>query len=134
MADPYWQVQDPNSLPLFPGMFQSLYGNFNIGANKTTDTGCNFNNSFSGQVQLSGANDGANLTLRMIERLTRVYSGTMQANGFYNASGTGNLNGYEYSGRIYGVVTGNTIAGFETLDFTSGCPGKQVVYQFNGNK
>ena len=112
----------------------AMYGNFNITASRVTDTGCNFNPSFSGQVQLSGNTDGSSTTIRMIESLTRTYSGTMDTSGKYSGSGSGNLNGFAYSGQITGAVSGNSIQGDETLNFSSGCPGKQVVYHFTGSK
>ncbi len=111
-----------------------VFGNvtFNISATKTTDTGCNFSNSFSGQLQASGNSDGSNLTVRLIERLTRVYLGTGQASGAFQATGNGDLGGFVYSGTISGQATSTTVQGVETLNFTSGCPGRQVVYQFTG--
>jgi uncharacterized protein YjdB len=117
-----------------PVNVDALLGTFNVSASKSTDTGCNFSNSFTGQVQLSGNSDGTSLTARMIERLTRVYAGTMAPQGSFSSSGTGDLNGFSYSGTLTGQVTGNTIQGVETLNFTTGCPGRQVVYQFSGSK
>jgi hypothetical protein len=54
----------------------------------------------------------------------------------YNGTGIGNLDGFIYNGTIAGQVgTGGTsVTGTETMNFTAGCPGKQVVYQFTGNK
>jgi hypothetical protein len=104
---------------------------FNISATKTTDTGCNFSNSFTGQLQASGT-DGSNVTIRMIERLTRSYLGAVQPSGAFQATGNGDLNGFVYTGTISGQATATTVQGVETLNFSSGCPGRQVVYQFTG--
>ena len=110
-------------------------GTFNISATKTTDTGCNFAPSFTGQVQISGNSNGTNLTARMIERLTRIYQTTYSGSGSYSGTGSGNLDGFIYNGTIaLATVGGNTIQGTETLNFTSGCPGRQVIYQFTGSK
>ena len=105
---------------------------FNISATKTTDTGCNFSNSFTGQLQASGNSDGSNVTFRLIERLTRVYLGAVQPSGAFQATGNGDLGGFVYTGTISGQATSTTVQGVETLNFSSGCPGRQVVYQFTG--
>ena len=68
----------------------------------------------------------------MIERLTRIYLGTLQQSGTFEGTGNGNLDGFIYSGTISGQATTTTVQGTETLNFTSGCPGRQVVYQFTG--
>lgn len=114
----------------------ALQGTFNISATKNTDTGCNFSSSFTGQVQVSGNADGTSQTIRMIERLTRVYSGTLQTTGTYSGTGTGNLDGFQYSGTITGQISsdGRTIQGIETLNFSTGCPNRVVAYQFSGSK
>jgi hypothetical protein len=114
----------------------SLLGIFNISATKITDTGCNFATSFVGQVSLSGNKDGTALTIRLIEQLTRIYNGTMQASGSYSGTGSGNLGGFNYNGTVAGAVGsgGATITGQETLNFTTGCPGRMVVYSFAGAK
>jgi Bacterial Ig-like domain (group 2) len=105
---------------------------FNISATKTTDTGCNFSNSFTGQLQASGDSNGSNVTIRLIERLTRLYLGAVQPSGAFAATGNGDLNGFVYTGTISGQATATTVQGVETLNFSSGCPGRQVVYQFTG--
>ncbi|HEX9368522.1 MAG TPA: hypothetical protein VF921_17970 [Vicinamibacterales bacterium] len=110
------------------------FGTFNINATKTTDTGCNFNGSFSGQFYVGGIADGSNLTLRMIERLTRAYAGSMQSSGSYSGTGSGNLDGFAYTGTVSGTATNTTVSGIETLNFSTGCPGKMVVYAFSGTK
>ncbi len=112
------------------------FGTFNISATKVTDTGCSFSPSFTGQLQISGNKDGSGLTIRMIERLTRVYTGTMQSNYSYVVAGTGNLDGFGYAGTITGQVGsgGTTVQGTETLTFNSGCPGRVVAYQFSGSR
>ena len=117
-----------------PGTASGLFGTFNITATKSADTGCSFNNTFTGQLQVSGNADGSALTARLIERLVRTYAGTMQTSGSFTGSGSGNLDGFIYSGTMTGQVTGSLIQGTETLNFTSGCPGRQVVYQFTGNR
>lgn len=111
-------------------------GTYNISATKTTDTGCNFSQSFTGQTQISGNSNGTNLTLRMIERLERIYASSLQVGHSYSGTGTGNLDGFIYNGTINAQVTGGgtIIQGTETLNFTSGCPGRQVIYQFTGSK
>jgi hypothetical protein len=114
-----------------------LFGTFNISATKSSDTGCNFAQSFTGQLQLSSpSKDGSDVTAKMIETLTRIYSGTMATSGAYTATGTGNLNGFIYSGTLSGSVTngGASTSGTETLNFTAGCPGRVVIYQFTGTK
>jgi len=114
----------------------ALFGTFNISATKTTDTGCNFNQTFTGQFQVAANKDGSSATYKLIERLTRAYSGTVSSNGTYAGTGTGNLDGFIYNGTIAGQIssTGSSVTGTETLNFTAGCPGKMVIYQFTGNK
>jgi hypothetical protein len=107
---------------------------FNISATKTTDTGCNFAASFMGMLEALANSDGSNLAIRMIERLTRMYNGALNANGTFSATGSGNLEGFQYAGTIAGLATPTTIQGTETLNFTTGCPGGQVVYQFTGTR
>jgi hypothetical protein len=124
----------PQTVVPAPGTASGLFGSFNITATKSSDTGCNFSNSFTGQLQLSGNTDGSSATARMIERLTRAYAGAMQSNGSYSGTGTGNLDGFIYSGSMTAQVTGNLIQGTETLNFTAGCPGRQVLYAFTGNR
>jgi uncharacterized protein YjdB len=113
-----------------------LFGTFNVNATKTTDTGCSFAQTFTGQTTVSANKDGSAATIRMIEKLTREYSGTVATSGAYTGAGTGNLSGFTYSGTITGNIGGGgtTITGTETLNFTSGCPGKMVIYQFSGTK
>jgi hypothetical protein len=108
------------------------YGTFNITATKTMDTGCNFQPSFTGQIQLSGNSTGSAATVRMLERLVREYRGAMQASGSFTADGSGNLDGFAYTGQIMGQVAGTTITGSETMNFSSGCPGRMVIYTFTG--
>jgi hypothetical protein len=110
------------------------YGDFNILANKTMDTGCNFNQSFTGQINLSGNNDGSAATFRMIERLIRTYNGAMRADGTFSGTGSGNLDGFGYTGQINGQVTNNNVVGGEIMTFNSGCPGAQVYYAFSGTR
>ena len=98
------------------------------------DTGCNFQAGFVGQLRLTGNNDGSNLMAQLVERLTRTYQGAMTSNGSFNATGTGNLDGFIYSGTIFGQVTGNSVTGTETMNFSAGCPGRQVIYGFTGTK
>ena len=109
----------------------SFDGTYNIVANKAVDPGCNFVPSFSGQLQVT--TDGSRIVARMIERLTRIYTGTIQPNGNFTASGNGNLNTLTYTGQIEGQVSGNSISGTEMLNIQNGC-GKQVSYRFSGNK
>src|SRR3954469_14378091 len=96
----------PAALDLTPN-----YGNFNITATKTTDTGCAFVATFAGQVNINGNKDGTALAIRMIERLTRIYAGTMQSDGRYSGTGTGNLDGFTYNGSIAGAVSANSLTG-----------------------
>ena len=110
----------------------TISGTFDINATKVTDTGCNFSPSFTGQIQVSGNSDGSNVTMRLIERLTRIYNGSVKSDGTFNATGSGNLDGFQYTGTLIGQATPSTVQGTETLNFNSGCPGKQVVYQFTG--
>jgi hypothetical protein len=112
----------------------SLFGTFNMSAVKTADTGCNFSQNFTGQIQIAGSSDGSRVTVTLIESLTRSYMGTMQSNGTFNASGTGSLDGYVFAGQISGQVSGNSIQANELLNLSSGCPGKQVSYRINGSK
>ena len=117
-----------------PPNLTPLFGTFNGSATRQSDTCGNFVPSFTAQIVITGQNDGTNLDVRMVERLTRLYLGTMQPNGTFTANGTGNLDGFIYSGTIAGTSTGNTITGTEILNFSSGCPGRSVQYNFTGNK
>jgi len=114
----------------------ALYGTFNITATKSSDTGCNFAPSFTGQLQLSANKDGTAATYKMIERLTRIYAGTVATNGTFTGTGTGDLSGFTYNGSISGQIStgGTSLTGSETLNFTAGCPGRTVIYQFTGTK
>jgi hypothetical protein len=124
----------PTPTPPTTPTVSSLYGTFNMSATKTSDSGCNFNQVFTGQVQISGNTDGSRVVVSVMERLSRTYSGSMQSNGMFSASGSGNLDGYAYSGQISGQVSGNSVQATEVLYFSSGCPGKQVVYRISGSK
>lgn len=119
-----------------PVDLSSLLGTFNVSATKTTDTGCNFSPGFTGQVTLGGNRDGTALAVRIVEQVTRTYNGTLQSNGVYSANGSGNLNGFNYTGTVAGAVGGGgaTITGQETMNFTTGCAGRLVVYSFTGAK
>lgn len=108
-------------------------GNYRISATKVSDGGCNFVPSFSGQVELSSGTDSSRVVARMIERLTRSYTGTIQQDGSFSAAGNGGWSTLTYTGQIVGRVNGNTISGTETLNIQNGC-GKQVVYSFTGSK
>ena len=114
----------------------ALYGTFNISASKTSDTGCNFSQTFTGQFQVTANKDGSGGVFTLKERLTRVYSGTVATNATYSGVGSGNLDGFAYTGTITGQIgsNGSTVSGTETLNFTAGCPGKTVIYQFTGSK
>ena len=84
-------------------------------------------------MQISGDADGR-VNIRMIERLTRTYVGTLRSDGSFSASGTGSLGSYNYEGQISGQVSGNSVQGSERLSFNSGCPDRQVEYRFTGNR
>jgi hypothetical protein len=107
---------------------------FNITATKTVDTGCNFSPSFTGQLEATANSDGSNLRIQVTERLSRLYFGVLMPSGTFTSSGSGNLDGFQYTGTIAGTATANTVQGTETMNFTTGCPGKQVVYQFSGSR
>jgi len=111
----------------------SLFGNFNISATKTIDTGCNFVPSFPGQVQVTGDPDGR-MKLQMLERLVRVYNGALRSDGTFTANGSGSLGGYNYTAVISGQISGNSIQGTERLTFSSGCADRQVEYRFTGTR
>ena len=112
----------------------SFFGTFNGTATRQSDTCGNFVPSFPAQIVITGNNDGSNLTARMVERLTRIYTGTMQTSGAFNTTGTGNLDGFIYSGTLTGTATATSITGTETLNFSAGCPGRTVVYNFTANR
>lgn len=113
----------------------AVSGTYNVTASKTTDTGCNFLSGFNGQFQISGNTDGTSATFRMLERLTRAYTGTVQvATGTFSATGSGDFDGFAYTGSVSGQGTATTIQGIETLNFSTGCPGRQVVYSFTGTR
>jgi hypothetical protein len=112
----------------------SLFGSFNMSAMKTADTGCNFSQGFTGQIQIAGSSDGSRIEIILVEQLTRSYMGSMQSNGTFSASGSGSLDGFAYTGQISGQVSGNSIQANELMNFSSGCPGKQVAYRLSGSK
>ena len=109
-------------------------GTYRILATKVSDGGCNFVPSFSGQLQVTSTGD-SRVTVRMIERLTRVYSGAVQQVGIgsLSATGSGSLSTLTYTGQLVAQVNGNSISGTETLNIQNGCQ-KQVVYSFAGSK
>ena len=111
----------------------SVSGSYAISATKTRDDGCNFSASFAGTVEM-GCSPSNELTIRMIERQTRVYAGTVQPTGAFQAAGTGDLGGFAYNGQVSGQVSGASIQGTETLNFTTGCPGRTVIYEFTGSR
>jgi hypothetical protein len=68
------------------------------------------------------------------ERMNRTYTGTIQSNGTFNASGAGNFGYHAFQAQIQGQINGNSISGTEAMNFTMGCPDRQVAYRFNGNR
>lgn len=113
----------------------SFSGLFNITATKIIDTGCNFSPSFSGQTELSVSSDGSRVVARMIERLTRPYTGTIDSNGSIKTSGSGNIGARQYVGTLDGRRIGNSFSGVETLNLSTGCANGgqgQVAYQVIG--
>src|SRR5262249_57900634 len=84
----------------------------------------------------------ASLTMRVIERgITRTYGGSIQPDGSFTGTGVGTTSDvpggrvrvqHDYGGTIRGKITGNTVAGTETLNFTTGCPGTLLIVNFSG--
>jgi len=99
-------------------------GTYNSNFTKTRDDGCNFRPTFSGPIIV-------NVNPFRIQIETRVYPGTIQSNGSFNASGTNNISGFTASGSVSGQTNGSQISGSETVQ---ACPGRTVIYNFTGNK
>jgi hypothetical protein len=109
---------------------------YNITANKVTDTGCNFVPSFNGQLLISGTGTSHQISMQMVERLTRTYTSGLGQDGTFNGKGSGGFSAYQYTGTLIGKGSATAVSGTETLDFSTGCPGGsgQVAYQFNGTR
>jgi hypothetical protein len=107
---------------------QAYAGDYLIGANKTQDTGCNFYPSYAGTLTVTVDPDGSNFRLQIMEFSTRVYTGTVQQNGDFSASGTNAFQSNQKTAfTATGTVTGKLASGFaasgtETLNLTHGCP------------
>jgi len=111
-------------------------GTYTISATKTRDDGCNFNPQFGGTISITVGN-GSQVTARIIERLTRIYSGTIQANGSFTTSGANNFSSFVTTGTVNGQISGNSITADETLNFSAGCSPplpKTVIYHDVGSK
>jgi hypothetical protein len=115
-----------------PPAQNTLGGVFNIAATKSVDTGCNFSPSFTGQAAVQ--TNGSTVTITIKERQNRTYTGTIQSNGNFSASGNGSWGYHAYQGQIQGQINGNSISGTESMNFTMGCPDRQVAYRFTGNR
>jgi hypothetical protein len=101
--------------------FAQFSGTYNIQATKTQDPGCNFFPTFSGQIGITANADGT-LQVRVIERQTRLYNGTIQVSGSYSASGG--------PGSVSGQITGNSINQDERINCAQGV----VIYRETGSK
>ena len=97
----------------------------------------------SGQVVLSGRRDGTGFRLIIRERDTqRQYDGRMREDGSFSARGDGLFAGigpgpvrtHDYTGEIFGRVTGNRIEGTEAAKYGAPCPGGFIDISFSGSK
>jgi hypothetical protein len=122
----------PPPPPPAPPAQNTFGGIFNIAATKSVDTGCNFSPSFTGQAAVQ--TNGSTVTVTIKERQNRTYTGTIQSNGTFSASGNGSWGYHAYQGQIQGQINGNSISGTESMNFTMGCPDRQVAYRFTGNR
>jgi hypothetical protein len=101
--------------------FLQFSGTYNIQATKTQDPGCNFFPTFNGQIGITANADGT-LQVRVIERQTRPYSGSIQVSGSFTASGS--------TGSLTGQITGNSIVADERINCAQGV----VIYHETGSK
>jgi hypothetical protein len=126
------------------------YGTFNVSLTVLSDD-CEFPPmpDPNGTLKLSGQDDGSGFSFSITERgTTRSYSGTMDPNGSFRASGTNLFVGapppthgpsvreptHDSSGTVTGSVNGRRISGSEDVTFGAPCPGRRLSLGFDGSK
>lgn len=125
----------PTATPTSLFTYSIFGGNYSITATKTQDTGCGFSSSFVGTLMVSVNPDGTGFTVKVVESATRTYTGSVQQNGSFSASGQNTFFGYTENGTVTGqFVPGISVTGNEAMSFSAGCPGQMVSYSFLGNK
>jgi hypothetical protein len=126
---------------------QPLYGVFNVSLRETRQT-CEEPPypAPNGTLTLSGNADGSGFRAVIVERgTTRVYGGSMRADGSFSGSGGGVFAGaigrlpgpifkHDFTGTISGRVTGNNVSGTESVTFGAPCPGRVLSLDFSGSK
>jgi hypothetical protein len=126
---------------------QPLYGLFRVSLRVTRQT-CEEPPypDPSGTLTLSGNADGSGFRAVIVERgTTRVYGGSMRADGSFSGSGGGVFAGaigrlpgpifkHDFTGNISGRVIGNSVSGTEAVTFGAPCPGRVLSLDFSGSK
>jgi len=91
-------------------------------------------------VTLQGTAASLTVTITAIgTQNPRMYTGSMQADGTFNASATFNVITrwrpyHDSQGSVQGRVTGSNITGTENLSYGAPCPGGAGVIAFSGSK
>jgi hypothetical protein len=134
-----------------------FYGVYRVNYVPVLDTCRNLTFAQEGTITLSGDPSGSNVTIELLERAVRVYSGVVRPNGSFSGSGSGftpdtgvvRPNGsfsgsrsgftpsifrHTYEGGIQGELQGppTGITGMESLLFDAGCEGKMVELEITG--
>lgn len=109
-------------------------GTYNCTFTRTAQSGnCNFQSSFNGQIVLTDNRSGG-VTIRLIEQLTRNYSGSINSSGQFNCTGNNSFGGCtQTNGSCNGTISGNNITCDESLPLSSCCSGT-VTYHGTGSK
>ena len=129
-----------------------FYGTFNVSLSVIAQN-CEFpvEPGSSGQLSISGRNDGSGLNVSLTERgTTRSYGGSMGADGKFGAGGSGTIGlkplpsmttllsrviyTHSYSGGIDGQVSGRNVSATESINYGDPCPGKILRIGINGSK
>jgi hypothetical protein len=126
------------------------YGTFSVSLSVRSET-CEFPPmpAPNGTLKLSGRDDGSGFSFSITERgTTRNYSGTMDPDGSFRASGSNVFAGaplptpgpslmalmHDSSGTVTGSVSGRRISGAEDVTFGDPCPGRTLKLAFDGSK
>ena len=129
-----------------------FFGTFNVSLSVIAQN-CEFpvEPGSSGQLSISGRNDGSGLNVSLTERgTTRSYGGGMGTDGRFGAGGSGTIGlkpipsmttllsrvifTHSYSGGIDGQVSGRNVSATESVNFGDPCPGKILRIGINGSK
>jgi hypothetical protein len=111
-----------------------VFGSYTVRATAGRANPCGLASTFSGTVRISGTCNAMVLVVAEAQG-SHNYRGQVAADGSFTAIGSGTLQlRYTFNGSLTGRVRGSSLAADETLNFTTGCPGRTMDYTYAGSQ